>query len=112
VKDLPRGGFDVVLASNLIEHLENPVKFYRQVQRAVAPKRWLVRVPMIDRDWRVPLRRELGLFHFSDPTHYREYTRASFEAEAREAALSVADLQINWGEIWAELHPMDATPRG
>jgi hypothetical protein len=58
---------------------------------------------MIDREWRVPLRRELGLFHFSDPTHHVEYTRESFEAEVREAGLRVVHLQVNWGEIWAEL---------
>jgi hypothetical protein len=59
-------------------------------------------VPLSTRDWRVPLRKELGLFHFSDPTHYTEYTQESFEDEIRQAGLQVTDLRINWGEIWAE----------
>jgi 2-polyprenyl-3-methyl-5-hydroxy-6-metoxy-1,4-benzoquinol methylase len=102
-RELPSGAFDVVLASNVIEHVEHRVEFYHAVQERVRPARWLIRVPMIDRDWRVPLRRELGLFHFSDPTHHTEYTRESFDAEVHHAGLVVAHLQINWGEIWAEL---------
>ena len=104
-RDVPGGRFDVVVASNVIEHLARRVTFYRQVQECARPTRWLVRVPTIDRDWRVPLRRELGLPHFSDPTHETEYTRESFEAEVREAGFAIAHLQINWGEIWAELTP-------
>jgi 2-polyprenyl-3-methyl-5-hydroxy-6-metoxy-1,4-benzoquinol methylase len=102
---LPGGEFDVVVASNVIEHIERRAEFYRAVQARARPARWLVRVPMIDRDWQVPLRRELGLLYFSDPTHQTEYTRESFEAEARDAGLRVGHLQVNWGEIWAELVP-------
>jgi hypothetical protein len=58
---------------------------------------------MIDRDWHVPLRQELGLFHFSDPTHYVEFTRDSFAAEIEAAGFRVVALQVNWGEIWAEV---------
>ena len=104
-RTLPDGAFDVVVASNVIEHLERRVEFYRAVQERARPARWLVRVPMIDREWRVPLRRELHLPYFSDPTHYTEYTRESFEREVQEAGFDVGDVQINWGEIWAELTP-------
>jgi 2-polyprenyl-3-methyl-5-hydroxy-6-metoxy-1,4-benzoquinol methylase len=104
-QEVPGGRFDVVVASNIIEHLPRRVEFYRAVQARAQPARWLVRVPMIDRDWRVPLRRELGLPYFSDPTHETEYTRESFEAEVREAGFAIAHLQVNWGEIWAELVP-------
>ena len=104
-RDVPEGRFDVVIASNIMEHLEDRVRFYRTLQDRARPSRWLVRVPAADRDWRVPLRRELGLFAFSDPTHVIEYTRQSFEAEAREAGFAVGEVQVNWGEIWAELRP-------
>ena len=104
-KALPPGRFNVVVASNVVEHVDDRVGLYRAVQECARPSRWLVRVPMIDRDWRVALRRELGLFAFSDPTHFTEYTRESFELEAAAAGLSPAHLQINWGEIWAELRP-------
>lgn len=101
-RDLPGDTFDVVVASNILEHLEHRVEFVRKVQARLGPRRWLIRVPMIDRDWRVPLRQELGLYAFSDPGHFVEYTRETFEAEMSAAGLVTAELRINWGEIWAE----------
>ncbi|HVN59814.1 MAG TPA: methyltransferase domain-containing protein [Gaiellaceae bacterium] len=55
------------------------------------------------RDWMVPLRLELGLPHFSDPTHEVEYDLDGFEAEMRAAGLRVASAEVSWGEIWAEV---------
>lgn len=103
LKDLPQGRFDVILLSNILEHLDRRIEFLSATCKRFNPKRYLIRVPMINRDWRVPLRKELGLFHFSDKTHYTEYMQDSFEEEMRAAGLLVAHLQINWGEIWAEV---------
>jgi len=103
--DLPDGTFDVVLLSNILEHLEHRVEFLTAVQSRVKPRSWLIRVPMINRDWRVPLRQELGLFPFSDRTHFTEYTQESFEKELLEAGLTIVHAQYNWGEIWAEARP-------
>lgn len=101
--DLPEGPFDVIVFSNVLEHIDQRVTFLQKVQESVRPDRWLIRVPMIDRDWRVPLRQELGLPYFSDGTHFTEYTRESFCHEMSEAGLFVSELIINWGEIWAEV---------
>ncbi|MCG3772760.1 MAG: 2-methyl-6-phytyl-1,4-hydroquinone methyltransferase [Nitrosomonadaceae bacterium] len=100
---LPSGAWDVVVLSNILEHLEHRVSFLADVQRCINPSRILVRLPMIDRDWRVPLRKELGLYYFNDPTHYTEYTRESFEQEMGEAGLTIRHIQYNWGELWAEV---------
>ena len=100
---LPEGRFDVVVMSNVLEHIERRVEFLREVQRKVTPSRWLIRVPMFDRDWHPSLRQELGLYAFSDPTHFTEYTLASFEKEMAEAGFTIRHLQVNWGEIWAEV---------
>jgi SAM-dependent methyltransferase len=100
---LPEGRFDVVVMSNVLEHVEHRVRFLGEVQRRVGAARWLLRVPMFDRDWRPALRRELGLFAYSDPTHFTEYTRESFEQEMRDAGFAIHHLQVNWGEIWAEV---------
>jgi len=102
-RDVGDARFDVIIASNLIEHLDDRLSFYRRLQALVRPRRWLVRVPMVDRAWQVPLRRELGLPYFSDVNHFTEYTRPSFEAEVHAAGYAVTHLQVNWGEIWAEL---------
>lgn len=105
LRDLPQESFDVIVLSNLLEHIEHRIDFLMEIQKRLSPKRWLIRVPMLNRDWRVPLREELGMWHFSDPTHCTEYMRESFETEIRAAGLLVTHLQINWGEIWAEASP-------
>jgi SAM-dependent methyltransferase len=102
---LPAGRFDVVVASNVLEHIENRRRFLECIQARLMPARWLIRVPMTDRDWTIPLRQELGVRHFSDPTHFVEYTRQSFEQEMHQAGFGIAHLQINWGEVWAEVTP-------
>ncbi len=68
-------------ARQRIRHLPNRVEFLRSVQERLKPKRWLIRVPLYERDWRVPLMAELGVDYRLDPTHFTEYTQESF-AEA------------------------------
>lgn len=101
----PSGSFETIILSNVLEHIQHRIEFLDRIQRALAPRRLLIRVPMFNRDWRVPMRQELGLCHFSDPTHYIEYTKETFEHEMREARLAILHSQINWGEIWAEVQP-------
>jgi SAM-dependent methyltransferase len=98
---LPPGPFTAIVLSNVLEHIERRVDFLREVQERLGPERWLIRVPMFNRDWRPSLRRELGLFPYSDPTHFTEYTRDSFETEMSDAGFQVSHLQVNWGEVWA-----------
>jgi SAM-dependent methyltransferase len=105
-RDVPTSRFDVVVISNVLEHVERRVDFLRDVQARVGASRWLVRVPMFNRDWRPSLRQELGLFPYCDPTHVTEYTREGFEREMAEAGFSARHLQVNWGEIWAEVAPL------
>jgi SAM-dependent methyltransferase len=104
-RDLPAEQFDVVVMSNVLEHLESRVEFLRRVQAAVRPKRWLIRVPLFERDWRVPLKQELGLDCRLDPTHHIEYTQENFADEVQQAGLEIVHQEVRWGEIWAELKP-------
>ena len=67
--------------------------------------RVLIRVPLLERDWLVALRRELRLWHYSDPTHTTEYDVETFRRELAEAGLEIVELTIRWGEIWAEARP-------
>ncbi len=101
---LPAGPFDVVILSNVLEHIERRTELLRRIVREAAPDRILVRVPMADRHWLVPLRSELGLAHFSDPTHFVEYTEETFAAELAAAGLRAVETTIRWGEIWAVVH--------
>jgi 2-polyprenyl-3-methyl-5-hydroxy-6-metoxy-1,4-benzoquinol methylase len=102
-RDLTQEHFDVVVLSNVLEHIEDRARFLKEIRQKTTASRLLIRVPMRDRDWHVPLRAELGLFAFSDPTHFTEYSRETFESEMAVAGLSITHLQINWGEIWAEV---------
>ena len=101
---LPDNSVDVVVLSNVLEHIppERPA-FLKRVIEIVHPSRMLIRVPLFERDWRVPLKKELGVEWRLDPTHYIEYTLETFAEEMREAGLEIIHLEVRWGEIWAEL---------
>lgn len=101
--DLPEGHYDVVVLSNVLEHIEHRVDFLKGLLDQATPKRLLVRVPMFERDWRVPLKKELGVEWRLDKTHFTEYTEGSFTAEVKEAGLDVTEQELRWGELWCVL---------
>lgn len=101
--DLPEQAFDVIVLSNVLEHIEHRVEFLKGLQTSYHPKKFLIRVPVFERDWRVPLKEELNIDYRLDPTHYIEYRQGEFEAEIAQAGLSIIHAQVNWGEIWAEV---------
>jgi ubiquinone/menaquinone biosynthesis C-methylase UbiE len=102
---LPDAAFDVVILSNVLEHIERRPELLRRIVEQVRPSRLLLRVPVLARDWTVPLREELGLWHFSDATHFVEYDPELFHRELGQAGLEVTELVLVWGEIWAEARP-------
>jgi SAM-dependent methyltransferase len=99
--ELPEGHFDVVVLSNVLEHLGPRVDFLRRVARSASPRALLIRVPLYERDWTVPLKAEVGLPSYWDPDHETEYDEHSFRSELGEAGLEVPELLVRWGEIWA-----------
>ncbi len=110
--DLPAEQFDVVILSNVLEHLPDRPRFLKRVRETASPHRFLIRVPVLERDWRVPLKKELGVEWRLDPTHEIEYTLESFAAEMVEAGLRVVHQEVRWGEIWAEASPAPAMEEG
>jgi len=101
-RDELNSGFDVVILSNVLEHLSERDAFLRRVWAATGATRFLIRVPLFERDWRVPLKKELGIEWRLDPTHETEYTLESFAREMSDAGLEVLHQVVRWGEIWAE----------
>lgn len=99
----PPQPFDVAVLSNVLEHIDKRVDFLRLAQSRLKPKRWLIRVPRYDRDWRVPLKQELNLPYFGDQTHFTEYTPEDFVAEMARAGMTITHLESRWAEIWAEV---------
>jgi 2-polyprenyl-3-methyl-5-hydroxy-6-metoxy-1,4-benzoquinol methylase len=103
VKDLACDHFDVVILSNVLEHLTNRSRFLSNLVQRVQPSRVLIRIPVFERDWRVPLRKELGLEWRSDATHETEHNLDEFSQEIHAAGLEIIHQDVKWGEIWAEV---------
>lgn len=108
-RTLPLDRCDVVVLSNVLEHIADRETFLCEVIQRTGAKRYLIRVPVIERDWRVPLKRELGLEYRLDHEHELEYTRETFEAELAKAGLEIVYSETRWGEIWCEARPTGET---
>lgn len=105
---LPPEKCDVVVLSNILEHIETRVDFLKDILRQVQPGRVLIRVPLFERDWSMPMRKELGINYFSDDEHFIEHRLDEFVAEVRAAGLEPSGIQTFWGEIWADCRPVAA----
>lgn len=105
LETLPAGHFDVVVMSNVLEHLDPRVEFLRRVASSTTPRALLIRVPLYERDWTVPLKAEVGLPSYWDPDHETEYDEDSFRSELAAAGFDVPELLVRWGEIWAVAVP-------
>ena len=62
---------------------------------------FLIRVPLFERDWQLALRKELGIYYFSDLDHEIEHTTSEFKREVNDANLKIKEIFTIWGEIWA-----------
>ncbi len=105
-KDFIDEKFDVITLSNVLEHIEKRPELLSILNKKYKPKRFLIRVPVYQRDWRVPMKEELGLDYRLDDTHYIEYTQEIFAKEMEEAGLKIKHMEIRWCEIWAILESM------
>jgi len=99
LKDLPNEKFDVIIMSNVLEHIKNRVEFLETLTTKTT--RFLIRVPMINRDWITLYKKELSMDYRLDKGHYVEYTLDGFEEEIEKAELKIKDYSIQFGEIWA-----------
>lgn len=107
-RNLPQGPWDVVVLSNVLEHIVERVNFLQKLQSATGADRFLIRVPLFEREWQMALRRELGVDFRSDPDHKVEHELKVFIAEITQAGLVAVELQTLWGEIWADCRRAEA----
>lgn len=105
-KAVPDGPWDVVILSNVLEHIKDRVGLLKALIETTKAKRFLIRVPLFERDWKLAMRRELGVNYYSDPDHKIEPRQSEFRAETAQAGLAVDELITPWGEIWAMLSPL------
>lgn len=109
-KSVPPGPWDVVVLSNVLEHIDDRVGFLEALIATTKATRFLIRVPLFERDWKMPMRREIGANYYSDPDHKIEPTEAEFRAEVEAAGLVVSELLTVWGEIWSTLRARESSP--
>lgn len=102
---LPPGQWDVIVLSNILEHIEDRIGFLLDILRQATPSKVLIRVPLFERDWQLPLRKELGVGYFSDAEHFIEHRMEEFEAELEAAGLHMTEVIVRWGEIWTTCTP-------
>ena len=99
--------WDVVLLSNVLEHIESRVEFLSLLSSNIKAKRFLIRVPCYERDWQVPLRDNFGLNYFTDSDHKIEHKLLEFRNEINQARLEITEVITSWGEIWAVCIPVN-----
>jgi 2-polyprenyl-3-methyl-5-hydroxy-6-metoxy-1,4-benzoquinol methylase len=106
LKDLPDEKFDVVTLSNVLEHIDGRSEFLKKILKQIVPERLIIRVPMFERDWRVPLKKELGMDYRLDQTHCIEYRQEEFFDELLKVGLKPIHTEFRWGEIWSMVEPI------
>lgn len=94
----PHQTFDVVVLSNVLEHIEHRVEFLQNIKH-LAPI-FLIRVPMINRDWITLYKKELGVEWRLDKTHFTEYTLDAFQTELAQTEFHFKEYSVQFGEIW------------
>jgi hypothetical protein len=82
------------------------VDFLKKIVQQVGPRRLIIRVPLFERDWRVPLKKELGIDYRLDSTHCIEYTQEDFFTELQLSGLQATHTEFRWGEIWGVVEPI------
>ena len=93
---------DVVVLSNVLEHIISREEFLKNIRKSTNAKKFLIRVPMFERDWQITLKKELKINYFSDPDNKIEHTIEEFKKEIETCDLVITFITTIWGEIWAE----------
>ncbi len=91
--------FNVIILSNVLEHINDRISFLKKIKQL--GNKFLIRVPMLNRDWLVLYKKEFKIEYRLDKTHYIEYTIEDLTAELEKAGLKINNYSIQFGEIWA-----------
>jgi len=98
-------GFDVIIMSNVLEHLKNRTELLRSLTVKFKPAFFLIRIPMLERDWMVPYKKELGIEWRLDQTHETEYTESEIRKELGDAGLEIESISFRWSEMYIKAVP-------
>ncbi len=100
--ELAAGEHDTIILSNVLEHLNDRPMLLVRWREIYGCERFLIRVPMLERDWRVPWKKWLGVEWRLDDTHETEYIEDELKSDLREAGLSASTWVTRWGEFWVQ----------
>ena len=100
---MPARKFDVCVLSNVLEHIDERVRFLSALHNVSDVL--LIRVPALDRDWWPYYRRQLGIEWRNDPTHFIEYEEAGLRQEIVDANWQVVLMERRWGEFYVKCMP-------
>jgi 2-polyprenyl-3-methyl-5-hydroxy-6-metoxy-1,4-benzoquinol methylase len=97
---------DCVIMSNVLEHIEYRIEFLKKLTYAVNwnqpnNKTFLIRVPMLNRDWITIYKKQIGLEYRLDKTHHIEYTIETLTRELEQAGINIKESSVRFGEIYA-----------
>ncbi len=96
----------VVTLSNVLEHIEHRVVFLKMIIKNTPwtdgkKMRFLIRVPMMNRDWITIYKKNMDVEWRLDLTHFIEYTMESFIDELNQAEIEIIESNVRFGEIYA-----------
>ena len=91
---------DVIIMSNVLEHLDNRQELLRELVAKYPHARLLIRVPQKDREWLVLYKDEHGVDSRLDATHRCEYRREELLRELADAGFHVEEHPTRWGELY------------
>lgn len=94
---LPEGEFDVVVLSNVLEHIKGRITFLSNLTRKSS--RMLIRVPQLNRDWLIVFKKEIGA-EWKPDFHFTEYTVQTLKDELRKSGWDFIENSVQFGEIW------------
>ncbi|MCX5715267.1 MAG: class I SAM-dependent methyltransferase [Candidatus Omnitrophica bacterium] len=93
-RNMPQGEeFDVAVCSNILEHLKDPENFLKKLNNI--SRRVLVRVPNLDNNWILGVKKDLKMKYFLDPQHHREYTTGSIKRELDNAGWIIETMEVS-----------------
>jgi SAM-dependent methyltransferase len=91
--------FDKIILSNVLEHIEERVKFLQGLHQL--SDTILLRVPLITRDWLPVYKKDHGYKYKLSSDHKIEYTEEILQNELAQSGWQIKNFQIKFGEIWA-----------
>ena len=100
-KNIPEGKWDIIILSNVLEHINKRTLFLKKIVSNSKCKKVLIRVPAFERSWEVPMRERLSISYFSDNDHKIEHTLEEFLKEIKSVGLIPDKVHTIWGEIWS-----------